>query len=83
MPYPTTTPPQPFSCVALQHVCYLQGTLTCPTPPHPTSKMTTLVGAASQPPTQKNFFREILLPAAARRKTASKKAAPGRKRPWL
>ena len=34
MPYPTTTPPQPFSCVALQHVCYLQGTLTCPTPPH-------------------------------------------------
>ena len=26
------TPPQPFSCVALQHVCKLQGTPTCPTP---------------------------------------------------
>ena len=72
MPYPTTTPPQPFSCVALQHVCYLQGTLTCPTPPHPTSKMTTLVGAASQPPTQKNFFERFcclrLLAGKQRRK---------------
>jgi hypothetical protein len=43
------SPPQPFNYVALQHVCTLQRTLTCPTP-----KITTLVGAASQPPTKNN-----------------------------